>query len=328
MDWQKIVGHEHIIDSLQRMVKDENMPHALLFFGMKGIGKYLTARILAKALLCEKNDGPCGHCSSCNAFSHGVHPDFFVIKPDGKTVKMIKIEQIREMRLNISLAPYLADKRVIIIDNADTMNETAANGLLKTLEEPIGKVFFILVASNREKLLPTILSRCMQIYFAPLKKNQIRQILYKRGIAEETARSLCSLSGGSVEQALALYENGGLESRLSAFAFMQNIFKYTDEDIWKKTDDLSSFTKEKFSEWVFYLQMFWRDMIILQQKNNDVELYNSDIKNDLLKQSSFWDISCIFTAIEYADEVQKRLISNADLRLIIEAFMIKLRDLK
>ena len=325
--WQDIIGHSEIVGNLKRMVLTDSMPHAMLFSGMDGIGKFLTGMVLAEALLCEKNDGPCGECQSCKAIAGGVHPDLFVLEPEGKTIQMIKIEQIRQMQAEISLAPYLSDKRVVLINDADKINETAANGFLKTLEEPVGEIFFILITGNERKILPTILSRCMKVYFSSLSNDDVKQILQAKGIEKDTAQSVARLAGGSVKQALTLYENDGLENRRNAFEFMGQIFSFSEEDIWHMADILSDFTREKLSEWFFYLQMFWRDMIVLYQDNSGRHLYNNDITGELTAQRDKWPLPVIFEAAAYADEVQHRLTTNADIRLITEEFIIKLRDL-
>lgn len=327
MQWNDIVGHEQIISNLRTMLEIDHLPHALLFFGMEGIGKALTAKMLAMALLCDVEKRPCGECPSCQAFIKGTHPDFFLLEPDGKTVKMIKIEQLRQMQADISLAPYLSDKRVVIIDGADKINETAANALLKTLEEPVGNIYFILTANNKEKVLATILSRCVNIYFSLLDNEAVMNILQKKEIAAGAASKLADLSGGSIRQALTLYENNGLENRDMAFKFLKDVFIYSDENIWQITDVLLKFKREQLNEWIFYLQMFWRDMIILYNKDN-IKLYNSDMNDELIEQKYIWNLQQIFMAVEYSQIAEQRLMSNADMRLIIEEFILKLRNLK
>ena len=327
MQWDDIIGHAQIISNLRIMLKTEHLPHALLFFGMEGIGKALTAKTLAMALLCDAENRPCGKCPSCQSFVKGIHPDFFLLEPEGKTVKMIKIEQIRQMQADISRSPYLADKLVVVIDGADKINETAANALLKTLEEPVGNIFFILAANNKEKVLATILSRCVNIYFSLLDNESVNNILQKKEIAVHDAAKLADLSGGSIKQALTLYENNGLENRDMAFKFLTDVFIYSDENIWQTTENLLKFKREQLNEWIFYLQMFWRDMIILYHED-DIKLYNSDMKKELLEQKYIWNLQQIFLAVEYSQIAEQRLMSNADMRLIIESFILKLRNLK
>lgn len=308
------------------MTSEDKLPHAILFSGQAGIGKFMTGKILAATLLCGRTDAPCGSCTSCRALANRLHPDFYILKPEGKAAQ-IKIEQIRQMQKDISLAPYIADKRVVLLQNADQMNEAASNCLLKTLEEPVGNVFFILTADNEKKMLPTILSRCMKIYFAPLTTQIIEEFMLEHGIEPAKSKILAQLAGGSISKALALEENGGLENRRSAYNFLTEIFLFADENIWLWADNFSDQGKEQFSQQLLYLQLFWRDMAALEQDNCS-KLYNDDMRSELLSIKEKWSMNSIFTAAALAGQMQKRLTTNADIRLIAESFMIRLRDLK
>lgn len=145
ISWQNIYGHEQIKADLQLLLQENKLPHALLFSGIDGIGKLLTAKMLAKSLLCcnlQQGNMACGYCNSCKMFDEQNHPDFYYLEPEGKTRKLIKIEQIRQIQAKIALSPYLSDKQVVIINDAQYLNDTAGNSLLKTLEEPIGRSVF------------------------------------------------------------------------------------------------------------------------------------------------------------------------------------------
>ena len=109
----------------------------------------------------------CVHCESCRALADDTHPDYYVAEPEssGKAARSIKIEQIRALSAEIGLVPKLSGRRVVLIDDAERMNEAAQNSLLKTLEEPTGDVVFVLVTSARQALLDTIVSRCLLMPF-------------------------------------------------------------------------------------------------------------------------------------------------------------------
>ncbi|MBQ1249746.1 MAG: DNA polymerase III subunit delta', partial [Selenomonadales bacterium] len=162
ISWSSIVGQEDAVSRLRRLVRGVRMPHALLFAGPESVGKYLTAKTLAAALLCESDDAPCGTCQACRLAENESHPDLVIVRPDKQN---IKIGEIRKMQKDLSLAPYMAQRRVCIIDEADKMRDEAANSILKTLEEPVGDVVFILITAKRYQLLDTIRSRCMLVEF-------------------------------------------------------------------------------------------------------------------------------------------------------------------
>ena len=127
------------------------MPHALLFSGPQGVGKKQAALATAAAFLClDPKDGlACGECASCKALAAGTHPDFFAVLPEtsGKAARSVKIEQIREMRGAVARTPKFSTRRAVLLDDAETMNDAAANALLKTLEEPPGDTLFLLVTT-------------------------------------------------------------------------------------------------------------------------------------------------------------------------------------
>ena len=160
--WDNIVGHKHNIDELRLLCSEDMVPHSMLFCGIDGIGKQMVAKAMAAAILCHSpHDGiPCGECASCKALLSDIHPDFFQLVPDETgSSPIIKIETIRDMQDKIARLPILSKQRVVIINDAQTMNEAAANCLLKTIEEPGGQIYFILITNSVMALLDTIISR-------------------------------------------------------------------------------------------------------------------------------------------------------------------------
>ena len=158
------------------------LSHAYLFLGPEGVGKASTARALAAALNCAQPgaDGDaCGTCPSCRRMQAGTHPDFLVITPEEPKTQ-IKIEVIRELRRLTEYPPLGGGWRVVLIKPAEALsaqNEAAANALLKTLEEPPPQHLLVLTARGEADLLPTIVSRCHKLAFAPLPSALIIQEL-------------------------------------------------------------------------------------------------------------------------------------------------------
>lgn len=147
-----------------------HIPNAWLFLGQEGIGKVDFARTLAQRLLCEQphNQQACGQCISCHLSTQNNHPDFYELTPQQdeeaqRKLKQIKVDAIRDMIEHIHLSPLRAPLRVVLIHPAESLNLQAANALLKILEEPSESVVFILITHSRDKLLPTIKSRCRQM---------------------------------------------------------------------------------------------------------------------------------------------------------------------
>ena len=325
-DWSSIQGHEQIKNDLRQLLAEKRLPHALLFTGIEGIGKNLTAKVLAKVLLCSGEEKPCNICPSCRAFDAKNHPDFYCLEPEGKA-NNIKIEQIRQMQSQIALSPYLADKRVVIINDAETMNEAAENSLLKTLEEPTGDVVFILVTANKDLLLPTILSRCMKLYFAPLSEDEIKIILKsKYAVNEDKATVIAKLSGGSMKRAISFLDDDNFNLCQNAMDFLSK--DLNAKDIWQISDEFSAMDKAKIKQWADFLQMIIRDLLLLQAGADDNLLYNRDKKDVLDKLIVNFSLNRLFNCQNLIENLVKRLSSNADLKLMMQDFMLSWREQK
>ncbi|MFQ5520086.1 MAG: DNA polymerase III subunit delta', partial [Candidatus Methylomirabilia bacterium] len=173
---EAIRGHSAVSGLLRSAIDSDRVAHAYAFVGPPGIGKKLTAKAFAQALLCSSHQstssggrsspGGCGLCPACRRVEAGAHPDCHLIVPDGQ---QIKIEQVRELARLASLRPYEGRLKVFIVDDAERMSLVTANALLKTLEEPPDRTVIILVLSRARALPATVLSRCQVVRFTPLK---------------------------------------------------------------------------------------------------------------------------------------------------------------
>lgn len=207
---------------LRRSLSRGRLAHAYLFAGPPGIGKSRFARIFAQCLLCHRHQDldvdACGECSSCRQIDAGSHPDFFRIScPEGKNEIPVeaflgKGEERGRTGLihDLSLRPMAGDRRIAIIDDANSMNDEGANGMLKTLEEPPPNSVLILVAENLDGVLPTIRSRCQLIRFAALPTSDVAELLLEQEIAStpEEAQAAAAMSDGSLQLATQLLNPG------------------------------------------------------------------------------------------------------------------------
>lgn len=324
MRWEEFVGNQQTIARLQNLAALDKSPHALLFIGPEGVGKFLAATIFAKALCCENEQKPCGCCKSCQAFTSKNHPDFFVVKPEGQT---IKIEQIRKLQTDVSLAPYLADKRVVIIDKADCMTVQSANSLLKTLEEPTGNAIFILIAASRYQILDTILSRCMLVTFQPIASELLAEALQLRECDDKTANLIAKLADGSFGKALDLIEQEGLDIRNRAFNIMHQMMHCDLETFWQESRSLSEVERTNLSRILLDLNRILRDILILHSDTEGSLVYNRDLIEQLNVERERWSTRKLILAMHEVDHTWQMLKSNVNARLAIEQLFIKLRDL-
>ena len=322
MNWNDIIGHSDIIKRLRAAISNDMFPHAVIFSGARGIGKFTTAEVTAAALLCQsKNNAPCGECQSCRAIRAGVHPDLFVITPDTSAKQpVIKVGQIRQLLADISLAPMLSELRVIIIDDAHLMNGVSQNSILKTIEEPVGKSAYILVTDRRSDLLITLRSRCMTMTFNRLTPEELALGLRDRNIGD--IEQISQLSDGSPGRAIQLSNEGGLKLRAAVFDILKSIEKMNVEDIFKTSEELGKSTRAYVADWLIWFEKFLRDMLLI---DTNAQLYNPDMRDELQKRAAGLDERSIFAFFDQALEAQRRLNSNADLRLICDSFLFNLK---
>jgi DNA polymerase-3 subunit delta' len=198
-----------VVSTLRRALAQGRFPHAFLFVGPEGIGKHSFALRLAQALLCERvaeaELDPCGVCPGCLQVMAGTHPDLLQVgKPEDRQELPIRV--IRDLCLDLGLKPMSGRRKVAIVDDADDLNDEAANAFLKTLEEPPSGSVLILVGTSSEGQLDTILSRCRVVRFDPLPESELAGLLLEQKIVETSAEAarLAKLADGSVARARGL----------------------------------------------------------------------------------------------------------------------------
>ncbi len=209
LPWQESAWRQ-----LARARREGRLPHALLAFGPKGLGKGAFAETLARALLCAEpldSGHACGRCRDCRLSAAGTHPDLHRLTPETEG-GVLSIDAIRESREKTILAVGEGRRRVFLIFPAEAMTTAAANALLKTLEEPPPGIHMLLVSHQPERLPVTIRSRCNLLPFRPPPEGMALRWLQAQGIPAERAQVALRLAGGGPLGALARIESGEAEA--------------------------------------------------------------------------------------------------------------------
>lgn len=230
-----LVGNGRIRDSVTSAVTENRIPHAILLEGDKGTGRHTLMRFLSRAAVCDGENPPCGVCRGCHLAQIGTHPDITVIAPeDGK--KNITVPQIRALRTEAYVKPHMADRRVFVIDKADSMNEQAQNALLKVLEEPPADIIFILIAESAAALLDTIISRCTVLSLVPPETDESLGYLRKNtDFSEEQIREALGVAGNNIGTALDALSGGGTAAQAAAMRFAEALISGDEADMLKIT---------------------------------------------------------------------------------------------
>ena len=193
------------LEALKRQFEGGNVSHSYLLTGAKGIGKLSLALYLTASLYCTSETKPCGKCEECRRVLEGSHPDVIrIVAKDAKAAKAIKLETIREMLGKISLYTFGNSWRVVLIEPMEALSPAAQNALLKSLEEPLPGVVFLLMAHEVSATLGTIASRCARVKLPPWPEDVIRLVLSRQGYTQAQLDMALPVASGNIGHALQL----------------------------------------------------------------------------------------------------------------------------
>ena len=260
--FSEILGHESVKAGLVHAFNTGRMHHAILMTGVAGIGKSMLARAFVQAIMCEQSTpghlARCLSCRNCTRIAKGIHPD--VIEIDEPTAT-IKIEVIRDLQQRLSFAPYESERRFVIIQDVHKMQDAAANCLLKTLEEPEAHTTFILITSQVQRLLPTIVSRCQVVRFAPFSFDEVAKFLESHDVSPESANQTAAMAGGSLGAGLELSSGDYKTEVIEAFEKILHVKSTLDG--FEIASDLKG-KKAMADPILSLLQIYLRDMLVLK----------------------------------------------------------------
>jgi DNA polymerase-3 subunit delta' len=345
--FDSIVDQESVVRRLSSINRKGNIPHALLFTGIEGVGKLKTAKVFAMACNCleEKrlsygttNDStapspkamqitsPCGECRACRKIDAELHPDIIFVRPQKGT---IKISQVRDLCHVLSMKPYEAEQRIVIISEAHAMNLEAGNALLKLLEEPPERTLLILTAPHTRNILPTIISRCQHVRFKPISQKILSSLLIDEyGIQSKEAEVLSVLANGSMNKARSLVETGWLLQRDWALSVLG--YEKTDD---KGLEDIGlplalseriARRKDQISDILDIFMTWFRDIMIYPLAPE--KIINKDLMGTLRDASRHMEVSTLLSKFESVQKAREMIDSNANPRLALDVLMTRLTE--
>jgi DNA polymerase III subunit delta' len=328
--FRDILGQDWVVSHLKTAMRRGRLSHAYLFLGPGGVGKATTARALAAALNCAQpgEDGDaCGTCPSCRRLDAGTHPDFLVISPEeGKN--QIKIEVIRELRRLTEYPPLGGGWRVVLIKPAEALtaqNDAAANALLKTLEEPPPNHLLVLTARGEADLLPTIVSRCHKLAFAPLPSALIIQELEKRrALPRPQAALVAALSGGSLGQALALNAEELVRQRDQALADLAQLNRGSTALMLNWAQRLTK-NRADLSNFLLLAQLWFRDLLLAHFQAPSGLLAHQDLLPALEQAKARGGPGTWFASFAALGTAQRHLQANLNPELTLDILGLRLQ---
>lgn len=317
-----------IYELFSKLIQNQTLQHAYLFEGVAGTGKKEMALWIAKARFCPhyfEQNRPCGNCHQCQRIDTHQHPDIIEIKPDGLS---IKVAQVRELKEEFSKSGVESKRKLFIIEDIEKMTQNAANSLLKFLEEPEGDTTALLITTAKQRLLPTILSRCQVIHFPvqPLEK-RIKE-LEERGLTLSQA-SLTSRITHDADKAVSLANDETFQDTVKAVWNWFKLLAKQDEQafVFVQTDLMGTVNDREAYQFVIDLLIIvYRDLLNLKYSDS-VTLAFLNHESSMKQFADQLSSRKLITILEQLLEAKKKLNSNVAAQGVFEdiALQIALR---
>lgn len=324
MDFTHIIGHEETIANLKKAIEKGYISHSYLFEGEESIGKRKVALAFAKTLLCRaEGTEPCNRCNSCLKFDNFNHPDFTLIEPEKELIEKKKIDKLLS---NINIAPLESKKKIIIIDDSNCMRLETQNALLKTLEEPPPYINIVLITSNSNNIIPTILSRCEIVNFYPVQKDKIEKLLIEKyGKTKEEANFIAHFTKGSLGKSIIYSESPNFfKLRDETLDIVDQIIRGDEFNIFMAMDFFNG-NKDNYEDILDILLYWFRDLALYKRLGSSGLLINQD-KTTLLSNQSFLKEDRINDIIDRVMETRENINRNVNYQLAIETMLLNMQE--
>jgi len=363
MAFSEFLGNERIVTALRGALRTQRVPHALLFTGPRGVGKFTLARMFAQAANCERLiDDFCGECNTCQRIAllaepltlieQGLaergesadaatvervplilqsHPDVWALVPDPVRLKnpvarpILRVGQLRAVQRAAYFQP-MGRRRVFILEDADTMRWDVANVFLKILEEPPGSATLILTAPSPYSLLPTIVSRCLQFHFAPLPQADVEKILQDKTDRKPADRKLAAqLAEGSPGLAIEMNIEQASQQRKNALRILERAVRGEGfAQLFAETAALAKDRESSFEEQISVFYGLLSDLLELTSGVKQPALRNAPLAKELSALANSVNTAWVMRAISGFDELHAGARRNLNRQLGLDALAASL----
>ena len=326
-DFRDIIGQEQIKEHLQNALETKKISHAYIINGEKYSGKEFIARIFAMALQCEEEGvNPCQKCHSCKQALSDNQPD--IIRVTHEKPNTISVDDIRaQVNNDVAIKPYSSPYKTYIINEAEKMTVQAQNAILKTLEEPPEYVVILLLTTNVNSLLSTILSRCVVLNMKPVADNLVRKYLMEEMQMPDYKAEVCvAFARGNIGKARMLASSEDFENvKTEAVSLLKYIQDMELNEIVAAIKKINDY-KLEVSDYLDIMEIWYRDVLLFKATNDVNHLVFRDEIQALRKIAGRSSYEGIETVIEALEKAKNRLNANVNFELTMELLMLTIKE--
>lgn len=324
--FDSVVGNKQIKEHFEKAIQLNKISHGYILNGEDGMGKMELAKSFAQMVQCESTgEKPCMNCHSCKQFLSGNHPDIIYVRHEKPGV--IGVDDVRTgINSDILIKPYSSPYKIYIVDEAEKMSVQAQNALLKTIEEPPSYGIIMLLTSNAEGFLPTILSRCIVLNLKPVSDEEMEAYLNQQNIPSDRIPTLVKFSRGNVGKAMRMAQS---ESFTAMIDQIMTVLKRADQmNIHELLGFITILTgyKLEIKDCLDFMQMWYRDVLMLKATNDlNLLIFKEEYAaiREVGNKKSYETIEKIIQAI---DTAKRRLDANVNFELTMEILLLAMKE--
>ncbi len=323
-DFSKVYGNRLVLNNLKNAVAYNRVAHCYMFWGQDGLGKRMVAKAFAKTIQCEsEGERPCGMCASCKQVENENHPDVIYVKHEKPSV--FGVDDIRVgLNRSIVIKPYKSEKKIYILEDGELLNAQAQNAMLKTIEEPPAYAVILILTSNREVFLPTILSRCVELAMQPVRDGDVIKFLTERGFQIDGKKNeVLRFAGGNIGRAIHFLEDENYQKMVQDIQeVLCGLSAAGSGDIKEYVERLLVY-KEQMPLILEQFRLWFRD-VFLYKMGASVE-YGGEAGRFVREQASHYQYEDLSVILKEIEKFQARLKVNVNMELSMEVLLFALK---